>query len=433
MMSSQNDDRVDGATESGPERHMRLTGQVVGRPFVVFYILALIGVNIAVLTPASITLAIRVGQISPDAKAAALAFVASFGAAAALLASPLFGALSDNSTLRWGQRRPFIVGGLLAGVGAVMAIGFAGSIGQIAALWAFAQFAFNAATTSLISILPERVPAQLRGRVAGFMGMTSQVAILTGTAIAQVVGTSGYGMFVWPALTGIALTLPFVLTLREHPRTRAEVKPINVRTIAGSYWINPVKHRDFALAWFGRFFVWIANISLLNFKTYFLIDRLGYTTADVAAPLTTAMFIMAVCIAISSIFGGWLSDRTGRRKIYVVVASLLFAVTMVVVAQAETLQGFYVSIALSGIATGLYMGVDYALVAQVLPDNKDEAAKGMGFFNLTSTIPQTIAPVLGQQLLSIGSAGSDNYAALFLGGAVFAVVGAILTQMIRTR
>lgn len=419
--------------DSVPARHMRLTGQIIGTGFMVRYVLAMVGVYIAVLTPASVTLAIRVGQINPDGKAASLAFVASFGAAAALFANPLFGSLSDHSTLRWGQRRPFIIGGILLGVLAVIGIGFAHSIGEIAFGWVMAQLAFNAASTALIAILPERIPVQMRGRVAGFMGMTAQVAMLSGTAITQFVGTTGYGMFVWPSLAGVLLILPFVMTLREHPRTRAQVGPINWGTLAGSFWINPIRHRDFALAWLGRFFVWFANMSLLNFKTYFLIDRLGYSTTTVAPVLTTAMLIMAVTIVSSSIFGGWLSDRTGRRKIYVVGASVLFAVTMVIVSQATTLTSFFLSIGLAGCATGLYMGVDYALVAQVLPDNKDQAAKGMGFFNLTSTVPQTLAPVLGPVLLSIGSSGrADNYTALFLAGALFAVVGASLTQLIRT-
>jgi MFS family permease len=419
--------------DSVPAKHMRLTGQIIGTGFMVRYVLALVGVYIAVLTPASVTLAIRVGQINPDGKATSLAFVASFGAAAALVANPLLGSLSDHSTLRWGQRRPFIIGGVLLGVLAVIGIGFARSIGEIAFGWVLAQFAFNAASTALVAILPERIPMQMRGRVAGFMGMTAQVAMLSGTAITQFVGTSGYGMFVWPSLAGVMLTLPFVTTLREHPRSRAQVGTINWRTLASSFWINPIKHRDFALAWLGRFFVWFANMSLLNFKTYFLIDRLGYSTATVAPVLTTAMLIMAVSITCSSIFGGWISDQTGRRKIYVVGASLLFASTMVIVAHATTLPSFFVAIALAGVATGLYMGVDYALVAQVLPDNKDQAAKGMGFFNLTSTIPQTLAPVLGPVLLSIGASGrTDNYTALFLAGALFAVIGASLTQLIRT-
>lgn len=47
----------------------------------------------------------------------------------------------------------------------------------------------------------------------------------------------------------------------------------------------------------------------------------------------------------------------------------------------------------------------------------------MGFFNLSSTIPQTVAPVFAPSLLAMGATGSGagNYAALFGGAAIFAV------------
>jgi MFS family permease len=174
--------------------------------------------------------------------------------------------------------------------------------------------------------------------------------------------------------------------------------------------------------------------SLTTYKTYFLIDNLGYTTKNVAPILTAAMFTLAICIAVSSIPAGWLSDKVGRRKPFVVGASILFAVAMVVVAFADSVPHFLVGIGIAGLAQGLYMGVDYALVAQVLPDARDQAAKGMGFFNLSSTIPQTLAPVLAPFLLAIGASGGSsagNYFALFAAAAIFALLGAGVTQLIR--
>jgi MFS family permease len=418
--------------EGAPERNIRLTGQRVDGWFIAKFILSIIGVWVALITPASVTLAIRVGQIDPAGKAASLALVASAGAAAALLANPIFGALSDHSTSRFGQRRPFILGGLLGGVLSIIAIGFAPTIPLVAAGWVLAQLFFNAAIAALISVLPERVPAEIRGKVSGWMGMTGQVGVVGGVFLIQLVGTQGWAPFVWPAVVGVALVLPFVLTLRETPRTRDEVPPVSFRVLASSLWINPLKHRDFALAWLGRFLVWLSLYSLTTYKTYFLIDELGYTTSTVASVLTVAMFVLAVCIAISSIPAGWLSDKVGRRKPFVVGASLLFAVAMVVVASAGNVPQFIIGIGVAGIAQGLYMGVDYALVAEVLPDSRDQAAKGMGFFNLSSTIPQTLAPVLAPVLLSINaSSGTGNYTSLFGAAAVFALLGAVVTQLIR--
>lgn len=68
---------------------------------------AQLGICIAVFTPIVVTLALRVAQIVPEAeRGAALGKVLSVGALLALIGNPLFGALSDRTTSRFGRRRP---------------------------------------------------------------------------------------------------------------------------------------------------------------------------------------------------------------------------------------------------------------------------------------------------------------------------------------
>ncbi|GAJ96774.1 SLC45 family MFS transporter [Agrobacterium rhizogenes] len=418
--------------ETAPERNIRLTGQHVGALFVARYIAALVGIYIALITPASVTLAIRVGQIDPEGKASSLAFVASIGAAAALFSNPIFGMLSDRSTSRLGQRRPFIFWGFVIGVLAIFAIGVAPSIPLIALGWAIAQIAFNASIAATIAVLPERVPATLRGRVSGFMGMTGQLAVVTGVFLIQLTGTRGAGMFIWPALLGGVLVLPFLLTLREVQRLPGEVPNVTVGSVLGALWINPFQHRDFGLVWAGRFLAWTALYLLTTYKTYFLIDHLGYSTETVAPILTTAMFVLAVAVAVSSIGGGLLSDYFARRKPLVVLASVFFVVAMLVVAFAHNVEIFLIGMAIAGLGNGLYFGVDYALVSEVIPDRENSAGKSMGVFNLSSTIPQTIAPIIAPALLRINAEGSDgNYTSLYLCAAAFALISAVFIQFIK--
>ncbi|MGW9111724.1 MFS transporter [Microbacterium sp. NPDC055683] len=418
--------------EDSPTRNIRLTGQHVGTWFVAKYIAAMIGVYIALVTPASVSISLRVGQLDPEGKAGSFALVSAAGAAAALVSNPVFGALSDHSTSRWGQRRPFILLGVLFGAIAVVAIGFAPSVLMVAVGWAAAQCAFNAALAAIVSVLPERVPTRLRGRVSGFMGVTGQVGVVAGTFFIQVVGTDGAGMFLWPTVIGVLLVLPFALTLREARRNRDEVEPVRLRTVVGALWINPLTHRDFGFAWAGRFLSWISLYLLTTYKTYFLIDHLGYTTESVAPVLTLAMFILAIAVVVSSIAGGWLSDRVRRRKPFVIAASLLFAVAMIVVATSTSVEMFLIGIAIAGLGNGLYLGVDYALIAEILPDGEKAAGKGMGVFNLSSTIPQTVAPLLAPLLLTINVGDSPgNYTSLYLTAAVLAFAGAALIQFIR--
>ncbi|VWB87057.1 MFS transporter [Burkholderia lata] len=423
---------ADAIVEGAPERNIRLTGQRITGWFIFRYVTALIGIYVALVTPASVTLALRVGQIDPVGKTASLAIVSSLGAAAALFFNPIFGALSDRSTSRWGQRRPFIIGGVLVGSLAVIAIGFAPTIAFVALGWALAQAGFNAALSSVIAILPERIPAELRGRVSGFMGMAAQVGVVGGTFLIQMVGTRGAAMFLMPTLLGGLMALPFILTLREAPKRRGEVPPIRLADIFGALWINPFHHVDFGLVWVGRFLAWTSLYLLTTYKTYFLIDRLGYTTHTVAPVLTIAMFVLAVAVAISSIGGGWLSDMVGRRKPFVILASVFFTVAMAVVALSTTVTGFLIGIAIAGLGNGLYFGVDYALVSEVLPDKDDAAGKGMGVFNMSSTIPQTLAPLLAPLLLLIAAeSGKPNYTSLYFFAAAIAMVSAIFIMFIR--
>jgi MFS family permease len=423
---------VSTPVETTAERHIRLTGQPVGFWFVARYIAAIIGIYVALVTPASVSIALRVGQIDPAGKASSVALVSSVGAAAALLSNPIFGLLSDRSTSRWGQRRPFIFGGFLAGALAIFIIAMASTIPMVAFGWALAQMSFNAAVAATIAVLPERVPVALRGRVSGLMGMTGQVAVVSGVFLIQLVGTNGIGMFMWPVVLGGILVAPFLFTLREVHRRPGEVEQVTLKSLLGALWINPFSNRDFGLVWMGRFLAWTSLYLLTTYKTYFLIDRLGYTTQTIAPILTIAMFVLAVAVAIASIGGGWLSDYVGQRKPFILLASLLFVAAMGVIAFTHSVEMFLVGIAIAGLGNGLYLGVDYALVSEVLPDGDSAAGKGMGVFNLSSTIPQTVAPILAPALLLIGAeGGKGNYTSLYMFAAILALTSAIFIQFIR--
>lgn len=418
------------ALESQPDRLIRLTGQRVGTGFVTLYILAMLGLWVALMTPASVTLALRVAALDPTGKASSLAMVTGFGAVFAMVANPVFGMLSDRSTSRWGQRRPFILGGSVLGAAALLLIGAAPNIFVVTVGWCLTQICLNAALAAMVTLLPERVPERQRGTISGLMGMTLHAALVTGTLLIQFTGTSGIAMFLAPAAVGLVLVLAFAFYLKEVPKTRAELPQRSWLDIPRSLWINPVRHPDFGWAFASRFLFFISFALLTTYKTYFLTDRLGYTADQAVDMLVWTMFVLAVTVILSSTVCGWWSDRAGRRKIFVAAASVIFGLGMVVIAFSYSVTGFIVGVAIAGIGLGSYMGVDYALVASVLPNSDTEAAKGMGVFNVANALPQTVGPMLAPLLLAIG--GGGNYTALYLGAAVFCAAGAIVVRFITT-
>ena len=59
---------------------------------------------------------------------------------------------------------------------------------------------------------------------------------------------------------------------------------------------------------------------------------------------------------------------------------------------------FLVGMAIGGLAFGMYMAVDLALVADVLPD-KASATKDLGVFDIAGALPFSIAPAIAPAVL----------------------------------
>ena len=94
---------------------------------------------------------------------------------------------------------------------------------------------------------------------------------------------------------------------------------------------------------------------------------------------------------------------------------------MFVIAIASDFNGFLVGMAISGLGFGMYMAVDLALVADVLPD-KDSAAKDLGVFNIAGALPFSIAPAIAPAILAIGS---GSYGVLYAVAGACAIIGAV--------
>ncbi|MGW0710587.1 MFS transporter [Streptomyces sp. NPDC002643] len=107
--------------------------------------LAQFGAYLAVLTPVMVTLALRVHQIVPEAdRGAALGQVLSVGALLAMLGNPVFGALSDRTTSRFGRRRPWLLGGMATGLAGLLVVALGGDVLTLMAGWGLAQLSINA-------------------------------------------------------------------------------------------------------------------------------------------------------------------------------------------------------------------------------------------------------------------------------------------------
>jgi MFS family permease len=159
------------------------------------------------------------------------------------------------------------------------------------------------------------------------------------------------------------------------------------------------------------------------YAVYFLSDRLHQPMSDIPR----LMFInggigAAITIAVSPL-SGWLSDRMGRRKPFVIIAAVIGGIGLVTIGMAQTVLQFLIGSAIAGVGMSVYYAVDLALVAAVLPD-PDNSAKDMGIFQIANTLPQSLAPLIAPAFLAIGAMQGGNYPAVFIAASAFALLGA---------
>ncbi len=401
------------------------------------YVLAQFGNWLALLTPVVITIALRVADVAASnglaeaEKAAQLGYVLGVGALASTLATPLWGAISDRTTWRLGRRKPWMIVGVAGGVMGLALMAWAPSMFVLGIGWVIAQIAFNANQAALNALLPDAIAPSQRGKVSGLLGLTSSLAVLGGTFITQFTTGNYTAMFLLPVVFAVIGVVLLLMVFKDSPAARGELPRFGVKQFFLSFWVNPFVHRDYGWAFASRFLVFLGNAFVTTYGVYFLTDHLGVGPADIATFIFFSTFINTAITVLVSVLGGWLSDRFGRRKPFVLGAGLILALGLILTGFSSSFGMYLVGAAVVAFGSGLYYAVDLALVAAVLPDEKN-SAKYMGVFQIANALPQSLAPVIAPALLAIGAAGgSGNYPAVFIFGGIVAIIGSFAVAPIR--
>jgi MFS family permease len=400
----------------------------VGWGFISLYTLAYMGTSLLFLAPVLVTLALKVNSLVGIKQApSSLALVAGIGALVAMVGNPFFGRMSDRTASRLGMRRPWMVTGLAVGSVGIGIVALAPSIPVVLVGWCTAQLFFNALLVTMVAVLPDQVPSVQRGLISGVLGVCTPIASVCGTFVVRLFAGSLLAMFLAPCAIGGLFVLIFTVTLNDRRLDRADKPKWSLREFAGTFYVNPRKDPDFSWAFASRFMFVLAYAFLATYQAYYLLDKIGTAKADVPQQIFLGTLAQAAVVVGASIIGGKLSDRTGRRKIFVLTASIVYGVALFVLAIASDFSGFLVGMAISGLGFGVYAAVDLALVVDVLHDKRN-AAKDLGVFNIAGALPFSIAPAMAPAILVIGG---GSYGVLYMVAGLCAIVGAFAILPVR--
>jgi MFS family permease len=376
--------RTEAEAALGPEPAV---ARRVGWGFIWRYALAYMSTSLLFVAPLLVTLPLKVSSLVGIRQAPnSLAVVAGAGALLAMVGNPLFGRMSDRNASRRGMRRPWMIAGLAGGCLGIVVVALAPSIPVVLAGWCIAQLCFNALLAAMVAVLPDQVPSVQRGLVSGVLGVCLPVASVCATFLVKLFTGSLLAMFLVPCAIGGIFILLFAVTLNDRRLAKAEKPPWSLREFASTFYVSPRQSPDFAWAFASRFMFVLAYAFLVSYQAYYLLDKIGTARADVPQQIFLGTLAQSAVIVAASVIGGRASDRTGRRKIFVLTASIVYGLALFVVASASSFNGFLVGMAIAGLGFGVYVAVDLALVVDVLPGNHS-AAKDLGVFNIAGALP----------------------------------------------
>ena len=400
----------------------------VGWGFMALYTLAFMSTNLVFQAPILVTLPLKVNSLVGIERAPQnLALIAGIGALVALFGNPFFGRMSDRTSSPLGMRRPWMVIGLVIGSVGILIVALAPNILVVLVGWCIAQLFFNALLAALIAVMPDQVPSAQRGQVSGVLGVCLPIAAVSGTFLVKLFTGHPLATFLFPCATGGFFILLFAVTLKDRRLSKADRPIWSLREFASTFYLKPRTSPDFAWAFASRFLFLLAYALLTTYEAYFLLSKIGSAVADVPQQIFLGTLVQSVIIVAASLIAGKLSDRTGRRKIFVFIASIVYGLAMFAVAIASNFNGFVVGLAISGLGFGIYTAVDLALVADVLP-SKHNVAKDLGVFNIAGALPFSIAPASAPVILAIGG---GNFGVLYAAAGIFAIIGAAAILPVR--
>ncbi len=370
--------------------------------------------------PKSLTL------LAPHEKDENLAVIAAVGGVVIMTSTPLAGRLSDRTMSRWGMRKPWIAGGLAVGIAGVAVLAFAPDVAWLAVGWAVTQLGFGTVQMAQYVLLADQVPARIRARVSGAVGIASGCATAASVVIVAALPVDQrWSWFVVPGAIGVVLAALLLLGYRDA--VRMEPPPsLTPREVLGTYWLSPIRHRDFAWAWASRFFMTMSVLTVSLYVFFLIVDELGYSAAEAGAVQASAVGLFLVGNIASAAVFGWLSDCIGRRKPIIWLSGLLSAVGIGIMMVTGDLGGFIAGITVAGIAQGAYIAVDVALMTEVLPYAAD-AGKDLGIVALSYQLPQILGPLAVTACIAL----SGGYVGLYVFAIVCSVLGGIAVIPIR--
>lgn len=427
----------------------QITRARVGRAWFTLFTLAWIVLWTAQLTPLQLLLPLQLD--TPDNEAGWVRGVVSsgivlgVGGLAGVLAGPVAGALSDRQSGSRPKRRPWALAGVWIAAACLLCTGASTSALGIGAAWVGVCIGTAIASAAFAAMIADQLPPEQRGAASSAASAAQALGIVLGVGAVVLLGLStaaGYvmlaiGVAVIGTLTSVLLPDPSgsAAGLRSEQGAVVPGATVPFTTTPGAAARAPEGHRfgsirdhDFRWVLIGRLVVNIGNALGTSLFLFFLLYGLGQEHAAAEDNLLIVVVVYTVFVVVASVAAGLVSDRLGRRRGLALAATVVQALSGVLLVVSPTFGTTIVAAGVMGVGYGAFSTVGLAFATDVLPSERDHG-RDLGLVNTAAALGQLLGPVIGALLVAL----VGGFWLVFSVAAVLSVAGGALTVLARER
>jgi len=348
-----------------------------------------------------------------------ISLVLSLAGVAGCIVPSAVGYLSDRSATRFGRRRPYVFLGFLAVFLCVLGLPHMPTFGIVALVSGAMYFALRFAEIPFLSLLPDITPPRQRSTASGVMNLLGSLGMMACFGMSFAIWDDHpIALFRLVALISFGMVLLSIALIREPESAREpSQKPANPLD-----HLRSIAEESDALRFFSaQFFWWLGFWMVSTFATLFVVEELK--VAEGKSFLVLLPFTVVATLSMLPL--GILGDRYGRKGI-LSWSVALWAAAEILVGLSQNLTHAIVTVAISAIPFASIMGVGYAFMLDLIPEERTAEFVGLSVISIAAA--QILGPMIGGVLID-----ELGYRSIFPGAAALMLTGFVILQFVSPR